>query len=163
MLLKRFSPMKSLALLAVFVLVAVPRVVAQEGQEGQYFELLRADLKTKRVAILTETLQLTDDQGATFWPIYREHQLAVDKLADRRLATIKEFAANYEAMTPEVAKDLADRSFKFQEDRLKLLKSTYGKVAKELGPIVAGRFAQVEYAINTLIDVQISAELPLIQ
>lgn len=160
---KRWFPAMSLAVLALLTLVAAPKAAAQEGQEAQYLELLRADLKAKRVAILTEALQLTDEQGAKFWPIYREHQLEADKLADRRLATIKAFAENFETMTPEVAKDLAERSFKHREDRLKLLKSTYNKVSRELGPVLAARFAQVENAINTLIDVQLSAELPLIQ
>jgi len=150
-------------LLAGLTLVAAPNVAAQDQQAEQYFELLRTDLKTQRVALLTEALQLTDEQGAAFWPIYREHQLEADKLIDYRVATIKQYAASYETMTPEVAKELANRAFKYQEDRLKLLRSTYGKVDKAVGPIVAARFAQVEYAINTLLDVQLSANLPLIK
>ena len=149
--------------LAGVALVATPRLAAQEQNSEQYFELLRQDIKTKRVALLTEALQLTDEQGAMFWPIYRQHQLEADKLADFRVATIKQYAATYENMTPEIAKELANRSFKYQEDRLKLLKATHGKVEKALGPIIAARFAQVEYAINSLIDVQIGAGLPLIQ
>lgn len=144
-------------------LVAAPRLAAQEQSTEQYFELLRQDLKTKRVAILTEALELTDEQGKAFWPIYREHQLEADKLADFRLATIKQYASTYEQMTPDVAKDLAGRAFKYQEDRMKLLKATHGKVEKALGPIIAARFAQIEYAINSLIDVQLGVELPLIQ
>lgn len=150
-------------LLAGLALVAAPRLWAQEQQTEQYLELLRTDIKAKRVALLTEALQLTDEQGAAFWPIYRAHQLEADKLGDFRVATIKQYAESYESMTPEIAKELANRAFKYQEDRLKLLKSTYGKVEKAVGPIIAARFAQVEYAINSLIDVQLGVELPLIQ
>ena len=53
--------------------------------------------------------------------------------------------------------------FAFQSDRLKLLKDTYKKVATANSPIIASRFVQVENVIGKLIDLQIAAELPLME
>lgn len=44
-----------------------------------------------------------------------------------------------------------------------LLEQNYREMEKALGPVIAARFAQIEYAVNSLIDVQLGSELPLIQ
>jgi hypothetical protein len=46
---------------------------------------------------------------------------------------------------------------------LKLDKKTWQKLSKELSPILAGRFFQVNGQINDLIDLQIASELPLVE
>jgi hypothetical protein len=133
------------------------------GQSEKYVELMREDLKTEKVAIVTEAMQMTDDQSSVFWPIYREYDLERSKLGDRRLALIKNFADNFEMMTDDTAKKIANDSFKLREDRLKLKKKYYKQVEKELGAVMAARWMQTEYIIESLIDLQISAGLPLIQ
>jgi hypothetical protein len=78
-----------------------------------------------------------------------------------RVAVITEYAANYDAMTDEMANDLSKRALKAQDDRLGLYKKYHGKFAKAMSPIMAGRWLQTEAAINTMIDVQIASEMPL--
>ncbi len=133
------------------------------GQAEQYLELMREDVKTQKVAIVTEAMQMTDDQSSVFWPIYREYDLELSKLVDRRLAIIKDFADNYGMMTDETAKKIADDSFKLREDRLKLQKKYYKRAEKELGAVMAARWMQTERIVENLIDLQLAANLPLIQ
>jgi hypothetical protein len=147
------------ALAVLGLLLTAPAAYAQE----EYIELLRSDIKTQKVAIMTEAMQLSDEEGSIFWPIYREYDLELSKLGDQRIALIKDYAANYESMTEEKAKELMDRAFKLGEDRLKLDKKYYDMVRKELGAIQAARFAQVENQIGLLIDVQIASEMPLVK
>ena len=133
------------------------------GQIDSYVELLRSDIRMQKQAVLTEVMQFSDEQAGVFWPIYREYDLERAKIGDQRLALIKDFAANYETMTDEKAKEIADRSFKLEEDRVQLRKKYYDTVQKALDPIIAAKFIQVERAIDALIDVQLAAELPLMQ
>jgi len=136
---------------------------AAYGQYERYMELLREDMKTEKVAVVTEALQMTDDQSSVFWPIYREYDLELSKLGDRRLAIIKSFAENYGTMTDETAKKIADDSFKLREDRLKLQKKYYKRAEKELGAVMAARWMQTERIIENLIDLQVADALPLIE
>ena len=133
------------------------------GQIDSYVELLRSDIRTQKQAVLAEVMQFSDEQAAVFWPIYREYDLELSKIGDQRLALIKDFAANYETMTDEKAKEIADRSFKLEEDRVKLRRKYFETVQKGLDPIIAAKFVQVERAIDALIDVQLAAELPLMK
>ncbi len=126
-------------------------------------ELLRSDLKAEKTALLTEAMGFTQQEGAIFWPIYREYELELAKIGDARIANIKDYATNYANMTDVKAKQLVDTAFKLEEDRLKLQKSYYKKVEKALSATSAARFIQVERQIGLLIDMQIASEMPLIR
>jgi hypothetical protein len=126
-------------------------------------ELLRADLRAQKTAILTKALALDDTQSTAFWPIYREYESALVKINDETMSMIKDYATNYESMNNEVAKDLLKRAFKVREGRTKLLKKYTGKVEKSVSPIVAARWAQAEHAIQSAIDLQLASELPLMK
>lgn len=155
------------ALLAVLGLVlsigALMPATDAYAQGEQYLELLRADLQTDKIAIMTEALELTTEQGEVFWPIYREYMNDLSTIGDTKIANIKDFAANYESMTADKASELAKNAFDIQEKQFKLLKKTYKKVSKATDPIVAGRFYQVENVLLSVVNLQVSAELPLVK
>lgn len=148
---------------SALVLAAVCLAMPAAAQGDDFLELLRSDLKTDKVALLTEVMEFTPEQANIFWPLYREYDLKLSKLGDERIAILKDYAANYEKMTPEKAKELTERTFKLEEGRIDLLKSYHGKVEKALDPIMAARFAQAERQIQMLVDVQIASQVPLVE
>ena len=152
--------MKTLLVSLLFVTASIAS--AQEDVD-KYLELMRQDLKADKVALVTEAMNLTGDASTTFWPIYRDYDHELSKLGDRRIALIKDYAANYAAMTNEKAKSIMKDFFKNHNDRLGLLNKYYAKMEKALGAITAAKFVQVESQIQSLIDVQLASQLPLIR
>ncbi len=146
--------------LVVGVLAAAGPTQAQTQNE-QYMELMRQDLRTNKLAVMTEAMALTDEQGEVFWPIYREYQVKYMEIGDKRIAMIKDFAANYENMTGDKASELMKIWFSQKKDQLSLLEKTSKKIAKATAPVTAARFIQIENAVNMLVDLQIASELPL--
>lgn len=144
-------------------LVLVAAAVPAMAQGEQYLELIRQDLKTAKTAYMTEGMQLTTEQGDVFWPLYREYQGELAKLGDRRIANIKDYAEHFEAMTDEKAAEILKNSFKNRKDQLGLLEKYAKKVSKELDPVTAARFVQVENTLNLLIDLQLAGEIPLFE
>ncbi len=147
--------------IALASLLALP-AFAQATPET-YLELLRSDVRTARVEILTEALELSDTEGSAFWPIFREYDTGLMELGDRRVALIKSFVASYASATDEQISSFAKESFALQSDRLKLRKKYHGKVSKAVSPKVAARFIQVENVLGMMIDIQVAAELPLVE
>ncbi len=145
-----------LAFASICVLAAATPSFAQD-----ITELLRADLRANKTALVTRAMDLDGPQSDVFWPIYREYEAELITLNDQSLAAIKEYAANYANMSDETAKDLLKRGFSIREGRTKLLKKYSGKVAKTLSPKIAARWAQVEHALQAAIDLQMASELPL--
>lgn len=159
----RKTVLRSLAaMLAAFVLASMP-VLAGAGSLESEIELLRSDLKTGKVEVVKEALNLEGAKADAFWPVYRKYQLDLDKIGDKRIALIKDYAANFDSMTAEKAKTLVKQALDLQSQRTSLLKNYYGQFEKVLGSIEAAKLVQVEHLIMALVDVQLAAEMPLIE
>ena len=146
----------------LFLCLMLVPAMAVADEIDQYMELLRSDLRTTKVEILTTELKMTDVQAEKFWPIQRAYETELATIQDARLTMIKDYAKNYSLMNDAVAKSLTDRAFKIQEQRTALLKKTTGKVSKEVSPMVAARFAQVEAFIQSLFDLKVRGEVPVV-
>lgn len=145
-------------IIAVLALVSTS-VLAQQSA----LELARQDLKTQKVAILTASIPMSEKQADAFWPIYREYDHELSKLGDRRMAVLKNYAANYDKLDEKLADQLVKESFSISNDRNSLLEKYYGRIAKALGAVPAARFVQVENQMLTLIDAQIMDQVPLVK
>ena len=128
-----------------------------------YMELLRADVKAKRVAIITEIMQFSDTEDATFWPIFRQYDLELTKLGDGRMQLIADYVKNYDDITNEKADELMSTAFSLEAQRAELKKKYFDIMKKALSARTAARFFQVENQMQHIVDLQISASLPAMQ
>ena len=158
--------MKSVAILIAALMMATGLATAQDTpvtatDVTSTIELLRSDLKTGRKALLTEAMQFTEKEADAFWPIYNEYELERSKMGDRYLQSLKEYAANYDTMTNEMAEKLMKKVFVWQKDNVSLIEKYYKKVAKAITAKRAARFVQVENRINQLVLLQLASDIPL--
>ena len=128
-----------------------------------YAELLRSDVGAQKVAIITELMQFTEAEDAIFWPIYREFDLAMAKLGDERVAMIAEYARNYSNLTDAIAENLAGKALDVEARRQALKAKYFDRLKTALSPRTALRALQVEHQLLLLIDLQISAALPIVK
>jgi hypothetical protein len=126
-------------------------------------ELMRSDLRTQKRAIITQAMQMDEATSQKFWPVFQNYETELSKVNDERIAMIKDYAAAYNSMTDQTAKDLIKRGFKLQESRTSLLKKYVQKMSKAVDVKTAARWAQVEHALDSAIDLQMASELPLLQ
>ncbi len=163
----------ALALLVVAGLWA-PQTRAQETRvqdEAQskelnteaYVQLLRTDLSRKKGQIVKETMELDDAQAKIFWPIYHQYQAEQDVLTTEKLAIVAEYSHNFSTMTDAKADELAQRTMQLDEKRMALREKYYGILKKALSPTVAIRFFQVEHQLQLIVDLQIAANLPIVE
>jgi hypothetical protein len=128
-----------------------------------YAELLRSDVRAEKVAILTEVMQFTEAEDKVFWPIHREYEAEMAALGDERVALIAEYAKSYSTMTDPVAQTLATRALDLEAKRHAVKAKYYDRFAKALTPRTSLRFLQVEHQLQLIIDLQISAALPIVK
>jgi predicted GH43/DUF377 family glycosyl hydrolase len=126
-----------------------------------YAELLRQDVRTLKVAIITEVVGFTEEEDRAFWPIYREYDLEMSKLADERVRMIRDYAADFATITDERAASLAATALDLEARRNAAKAKCYERVKTALSPRTALRFLQVEHQLQLLIDLQIAAALPV--
>ena len=150
------------AVILAGALASLPVIAGASSIESE-IELLRSDLKAGKVEVVKEALHVEGAKADAFWPVYRKYQLDLDKIGDKRLALIKDFAANYDKMTDEKAKVLVKQALDLQSQRTNLLKSYYPQFEKVIGATEAAKLVQVEHLIMAVIDLQLAAEMPLIE
>jgi len=134
-----------------------------QSDNDKYLELIRQDLRTGKVAYMTEGMDLSPEKAEVFWPIYNAYLEELRVIGDQRVAMIKDYAAHWDNLSQDKAAELMKTAFKLRRDQLSLLEKTAKKVSKDIDPVTAGRFVQVENALNLLIDVQLASEIPLFQ
>jgi hypothetical protein len=134
---------------------------ASKQNLSEDIKLLRKDVRQQKEKIMGAAMGLDDAQSKKFWPIYRDYNRQLDKLNDVRLGNITAFAQNYSNMTDNKADEIVNAAISYHKKRIDLLANTYDKVRAALGAPLAARFVQVENTLNTLIDLQIQSNLPL--
>ena len=91
-------------------------------------------------------------------------QLTYDaSMAPTRLDLLKKFARVYDNLTDSAAKELSDQWFKLQDQRMSTRKKYFKRFEKEISTTTAARFFQVDNQIESLMDVQIASNLPLME
>ena len=166
--------MSKAILMSVVLLTAGPALAQQRQTATQaedsrevnlraYVELMRSDIRTQKVAIITEMMEFTEAEDKAFWPIYREYETELAAINDERLAMILEYAKGYEQMTDGLADKLVAKALDLSARRDALLAKYYDRFKPALRSVKAARFMQVEHQLLLLLDLQIAASLPVIQ
>jgi hypothetical protein len=128
-----------------------------------YAELLRSDVRAEKVAILTSLMDLTEAEDKAFWPLYRDYDAEMAKLGDERVALIADYARNYANLTDAVASSLAAKALDLEARRQGVKAKHYERIKTALSPRTALRFLQIEQQLLLIVDLQISAALPIVQ
>src|SRR5687767_5736991 len=108
-----------------------------------YAELLRRDVRTLKVAIITEVMGFTETEDRAFWPIYRDYDQEMSTLADERVRMIRDYAADFDTLNDERAANLATRALDLETRRHSAKAKCYERVKTALSPRTALRFLQV--------------------
>ena len=145
----------------ITLLILLTTVVSAGAQD--LLEMIKRDINAERRTIVAEALTIPLENETEFWHMYNEMEQELDLLTDKRAKNIKKFADNYENVTDEVADELAKTHFEMEAGRLKINKTYYKKAAKLISKKEAARFIQLLGQIQLLIDIQIAAEIPLIE
>ncbi len=128
-----------------------------------YIELVRAQLKADKKTVVAEALNLTPVESNVFWPLYNTYNNEMYAIQDKRVALIKDFAANYDKMTPEKADELVNKMFAIKGELLKLDKAYYPKFKKILPTIKVARYFQLENKIEILVNAALASQIPLLE
>jgi Spy/CpxP family protein refolding chaperone len=124
---------------------------------------LRSDVQADKNDIILGTMQFTDAESAAFWPVYRDYARDQQLIADQRVQLIKDYAQNYDSMDDAKAKDMVQRMINIDDKTLNLRKTYWPKFMQGLGAKRAAKFYQVDNRLSMIINVQLTAAIPLLK
>jgi hypothetical protein len=124
-------------------------------------QMLLTQIQADKAAVVLKSLELTDPEARDFTPVYDEYQKERKEIAQRQIAELNKFAANYGSMTDKAAGEILKSWFKIQEDKNDLVKKYAKKFEHVLPKTKVLRFVQVENKLETVVDLQAARVIPL--
>jgi hypothetical protein len=152
-----------IALVLVMALIGFAGYAAAQDKPADNMDLVKEKIRTDKKLFIATNLQLTESDAKDFWPVYDAYQAQLGKLGDREIKLINEFAANYETMSDDVAKNLLDDSLSIDSDHLKLRQSYLSKFRGVLPDKKVARYYQLESKIDAVLEYEMARRIPLVQ
>jgi hypothetical protein len=155
--------MKLVMACAMVTGLAVPAVGQTTNTANM--EILRQKITADKKLVVAQNLQLTDAEGATFWPVYDAYQKDLQQVNQRLTAVIQAYADAYNKgpVGNDVAKKLLDEALAVDDAEAKLKASYAPKVLAALPATKAARYIQIENKIRALVRYELAAGIPLVQ
>jgi hypothetical protein len=123
---------------------------------------LRQEAGQDRRDIVKANMLLTQSESATFWPLYDEYRAARNKVGDRKVRLITDFAAARDSMSEEEAQRLTKEFLAIEKQKLAIKQSFVAKMSKLLSARTVARFFQIDQKLDATVDLALAAQIPLI-
>ncbi len=115
-----YNTMKKLCILALLLVGIVGSSFAQNAR-------LQEKIKSMRIALFTERLQLTPEEAQQFWPLFNQYE--ADK---KKLRTSYNLPASMDNLTDAQADEAILASLEIEEKEVGLKRKSYGKLKSVL-------------------------------
>lgn len=127
----------------------------------QQLALLRRDIRSMKKQLIAANLTLTDSEATKFWQVYEQYSAETGKINETRTAIIKEYSEVYGTLTDDQADNLIRRWLDTDIQQTKL-RQRYVPIFRGVLPgKKAATFFQLDRRISTMIDIQLTSQLPL--
>jgi hypothetical protein len=134
-----------------------------QAASDQDIALLREDIRSDKKQLIAANLSLTDAEATKFWPMYDQYAGELSKIDDSKYAAIKEYAQNWGSVTDERATSLASQVLDVDLSVAQLRRKYLPMFQTVLPGKKLATFYQLDRRLNTLIDVQLASQIPLVQ
>jgi hypothetical protein len=151
-----------MTLFGLGVLALTVPAFTQSSQDNN-MQIVREKMRADKKLLVAQTMQLTDAESQTFWPVYESFQKELAAVNDRLLKLIQNYAQNYASMTNEVARTLTDDYMAGDVERLKIKQAYLPKFRNVLSEIKVARYYQLETKIQAAMQYELATNIPLIQ
>ena len=138
-------------------------IVGPGGQVAtdQEIALLRQDIRAQKQQLIGKNLSLSDAEAEKFWPIYNHYTGELKGVYDLKFGLSKDYTQNWGTMTDQDAL-IYIRWWLEVDEQVQALRLKYVPVVSQVLPgKKAATFFQLDRRITTLIDIQLSSQIPL--
>ena len=149
--------------ITLFCLVSVLAASPLAAQVRDETILTYDVIQTERKALVMEALDLTPTQLKAVSPVYDAYLEELDALEAQEVALLKRFLTEYKALTDAEAAKMLIEWGAHNQMRLDLRKYYTREFAEVLPARKVLRLWQIENKLDTVIDAQLTKDIPLAQ
>lgn len=151
--------------LALASLIFTSPVGAQSLLSQKEIAAAKEMVERKRNFVVIANLDLTEEEGKKFWPLYEEYRIKIREVRLRRIELIKDYAERFNSNTVDekFADDAILEFLDIQSDTVKVRKKYWKKFRRIIPASKAARFYQLENKMDSEIDFVMAGGTPLIE
>jgi hypothetical protein len=147
---------------AVALLMPAALPVMAEERPGS-MEELRDVLKVDKKAFIEKYMELTQAEAKEFWPYYNSYQFDLQKINDRLIKLIDDYAKSYKNLSDQDAVTMINEYLAIEQDQLKQKELYFRTLSKTLPAKKVARYLQLENKINAMVRFELAANIPLVK
>ena len=125
-------------------------------------QMLRQEVGKDRREIVKANMLLTNSEAARFWPLYDEYRAEMNKIGDKRVKLITDFAANRDSMSEDEGLRLLKERLDIEKEKNDVRGDYVKKFNKELSARTTARFFQIDQKLDAAVEAALAAKIPLI-
>jgi hypothetical protein len=161
--------------LAWAAMLTNPTISAQAPQDGAGgddatakaranldIQAVREDIRAHRKQITAANMTLTPDEATKFWPIYDQYIQETIKINDTRWSLMKDYAANYDKISDQLAEDYMKKSAAVDKQLVALREEYVPIFEKAVPPKKTAQWYQIDRRLDLVINLQLSAMIPVV-
>jgi hypothetical protein len=152
-------------LLAAAVFVSAPVFAQDKGNADTNMQILLDKVKADKKLVVAANMELTDEEGKKFWPLYDAYQKDLEQQNQRLGKAIMEYADAYNKgpIPDDLAKKLMNEVLSIEEAEVKTKKSNAEKIGKVLSATKTARYMQIETKIRAALKYELAKQIPLVE
>jgi len=150
----------TLCVVAIGMVVQSGYGYCEEKASSSDVELLRSDIRTQKMALISERMHLTNQEADVFWPLYRRYDVELASINDRKMLLLKDYLSHYSTLTEAQTKELAEELIDVDQSTVDLRKRFFGEMQKALTAKTAARWLQLERRLQVFLDAQLAKDIP---
>ena len=124
---------------------------------------MRKDIRSQKKQIIAANMSLTEAEAEKFWPIYDQYTAALTKINDTKVALVKEYLASYSTITDQQAESYVKRWAAVDQSVTQLRIKYFPVFHQVLSGKSTALFFQMDHRLGLLIDLQVTAQMPIIE
>ena len=153
-------------IVAGMFLCTVPAFSQTAGSADTNMGILMEKVKADKKLVVAGSMELTDAEGKSFWPLYESYQKELEQVNQKLGKTITEYANAYNqgkgSISNDTAKKLLDEAISVEEQEGKLKRAYAEKIGNVLPAAKTARYIQIENKIRAIIKFELAQQIPLV-
>jgi hypothetical protein len=102
------------------------------AQQKAVVDVVRADIRAHKTALINQTMNFNDAEMKAFWPVYREFEAKQTALDDQRLKLISGYVEAVARMSDKEADAIAAKAIDLESKATSLKRDYYNKLKSAL-------------------------------
>ena len=125
-------------------------------------QMVREDIRAHRKQVLAANLTLTPDEATKFWPIYDQYIQETIKINDARWTLMKDYAANYDKMSDQLAENYMKTSATVDQQLVALREKYVPIFEKVVSSKKTALWYQIDRRLDLVINLQLAGMIPVV-